>query len=125
MGTWLDPNPALVALIVSNSVLEGGKLSTDELISLVLWRISFVEVLKMSGPIKEAPLLDDSGVSIGVVATVVILSLLRIEDKVSRSLLSNDNEPDSDVELTIAGVDVVSNGPLLSGVLSIIDEDKS
>lgn len=59
----------------------------EELKSLVLKMASLVEVLRVFGPREEIPLLDESGISIGVVAGAEVLSLLGSEVSVPESLL--------------------------------------
>lgn len=55
--------------------------------------------LKSSGTDEEATLIDESGISIGVVTGVRILPLLAIEAEVPESLLSIGTELGSCVEL--------------------------
>lgn len=68
-------------------MLRADELWTEELKSLVLKMASLGEVLGAFGPREEIPLLDESGISIGVVAGAEVLSLLGSEVSVPESLL--------------------------------------
>lgn len=96
------------------------ELWTEELKSLVLKMTSLVELLKVSEPREEISLLDELGISIGVVAGAEVLSLLGSKVVVPESLISNDAELDSCVELEITGLDVGSTSMLVS-----VDENRS
>lgn len=88
----------------------------EELKSLVLKVTSLVELLNVS---EEISLLDEL---VGVVVGAEVLSLLGIEVAVPKSLLSNDAELDSFVELEITGLDVGSI-PVLVSVDEITSND--
>lgn len=77
------------------------RLRLEELTSLVVkTRSTLVDVLKTSGPDEGTALLDESGMSIGVVIGSGIISVLRVEAEVPKSLLS------SCIELTRSELEV-------------------
>lgn len=78
----------LVSISDSSSLMGDNRLRTEELTSLVVrTRSSLMDVLKTSGADEGTALLDESGMSIGVVTGAGILLVPRVEAGVPKSLL--------------------------------------
>lgn len=91
----------LVSIFDSSSVMGDNRLRTEDLTSLVVrTRSSLMDALKTSGPDEGTALLDEPGISIGVVTGAGILSVPRVEAEVPKSLLG------SCIELTRSELEV-------------------